>query len=390
MIKQISIFLISLFFLASCTISPTSKQYCVESDFFNGEMVVHEGPGVKDAFNVLDDATYYDKVSGYSFSSNLDEGEAIDQSIEIRFANNGIAYLSGHTDYRLPMGDKKDLMTDIDENYGSEQSVEQQLIRQSLENGAFTAGQFMNVFDALSKNRSYLKELIYDQANNGQYQVMSTERKVIDVTTGKEKTIRVSDRITCIDSLGNNPLCIGGYLRTEESPLRLYGIKLFNFTVKSLKGEESIEKAIAANLGRSNKMEELAIQAKQAQVDAATTIEKSKADVATKEAETAIAVAEAQKQTAVKVEKVKQAKLDAEAELAREKVKAEAARLKVAAGLSPLKKAEIDRDKAIGVAEAWAKRPVPMVNSSGQGLEETANMKELLLLIKSLDGLKKN
>jgi hypothetical protein len=31
-----------------------------------------------------------------------------------------------------------------------------------------------------------------------------------------------------------------------------------------------------------------------------------------------------------------------------------------------------------------------MVNSSGQGLEETANMKELLLLIKSLDGLKKN
>lgn len=369
--------------IAACTIGPTAKQYAVESDFFDGKMKIHEGPGVKDYMNVLDDVTYYDKVDGYGFSNEKDEEG---KPIEIRFANNGIAYLSGHTDYRLPTGAEKSLMADIEENYGSADAVEQQLIRQALEKSAFTAGQFMSVFDALSKNRSFLQELIYDQANNGQYQMKFKEERVVDVATGEEKVVKVSDRIPCE---GSDPDCIGGYLRTEGSALKLYGITLFNFTVKQLKGEESIENAIASNLQRSNRMEELAIEAREAQVNAATTAENAKAKVAEEQAARDIAVAQAQKQTAVAEEELKQKKFQADAEFYQKQKEAQADKLKVAAGLTPVQKAQIQKERDIGVAAELAKYQGPKIIVNGNGsqgsLETTAQMKELILLMKQID-----
>ena len=250
-------------------------------------------------------------------------------------------------------------MLDIEENYGSPQAVESQLIRQALEKSVFTAGQFMNVFDALSKNRSYLQELIFDQANYGQYKVRFKEEKQIDLATGKEVVVKVSDRIECD---GTNELCVNGYLRTEKSALKLYGNQLFNPTIKGLTGEASIEAAIASNLQRSNKMEELAIQAREAQVDAATTIETSKAEVAIEEAKAAKRIATAKAETAVKAELVKQAELDAEAKLAIKLAEAEGDKLKNIAGLSPLERATINKETAIGVAAELAKRPVPYLS----------------------------
>jgi len=370
--------LLLLVFITSCTISPTAKQYAVESDFFNGEMTVHEGPGVKDYSNLFDECSYYDKVDGYSFSAATDEAN---QPIPIRFSNNGIAFLSGHTDYRLPTGEQKNLMMDIEENYGSSNAVEQQLIRQALEKSAFTSGQFMNVFDALSKNRSYLQEIIFDQANFGQYRVTFREEKIIDIATGKEKVVKVSDRIPCTDESEN---CINGYLRTEKSALILYGIELFNFTVKELKGEKSIEEAIASNLKRSNKMEELGIQAREAQVDAATTIEMSKAEVAIEEAKAAKTVATARAQTAVKAELVKQAEYEAEASLAIKRAEAEGDRLKVEAGLSPREAAEFRMKTEIGVAAELAKRPVPLVVGSGTSMSEAMGTEEMLIFMEKL------
>jgi regulator of protease activity HflC (stomatin/prohibitin superfamily) len=366
----------------SCTISPTAKQYAIESDAFNGEMQIHEGPGVKDYINVFDDVSYYDKVDSYSFSANKDEGG---EAIEIRFANNGRASLSGSTDYRYPTGENKGLMLDIEENYGSPTAVESQLIRQALEKSVFTAGQFMNVFDALSKNRSYLQELIFDQANYGQYKVRFKEEKQIDLATGKEVVVKVSDRIECD---GTNPLCVNGYLRTEESALKLYGIQLFNPTIKGLTGEASIEAAIASNLQRSNKMEELAIQAREAQVDAATTIETSKAEVAIEEAKAAKLIATAKAETAVKAELVKQAELDAQAKLAIKRAEAEGDKLKNIAGLSPLERATINKETAIGVAAELAKRPVPYIinngGSTGSSLEQSHSYDQMLVLIKEM------
>ena len=380
--SKIFTMLLAVVFMASCTISPTAKQYAVESDAFNGEMTVHEGPGVKDYTNVFDDVNYYNKVGNYPFSAHEDEGG---EAIVIRFANNGRASLSGSTDYRYPTGKDKELMKDIEENYGSEQAVESQLIRQALEKSAFTAGQFMNVFDALSKNRSYLQELIFDQANYGQYKVIFKEAKEVDIATGKEVVVKVSDRIPCD---GTDDLCINGFLRTEKSALKLYGIQLFNPTIKGLVGEASIEAAIASNLERSNKMEELAIQAREAQVDAATTIETSKAEVAIEEAKAAKSVAVARAQTAVEAELVKQAEYKAQAGLAIKRAEAEGDKLKNIAGLSPLERATINKETAIGVAEALAKRPVPSIVTNGGGqagnLEQSYQMKEMLLLVDQL------
>lgn len=368
--------------IISCTISPGPKEYAVESDFFSGEITVHEGPGVKDYFNLLDRETYYGRVDAYGFSHASDEDG---KPIEIRFANNNIAYLSGYTDYRLPVDLEK--MVEIEENYGSPDDVESKLIRNALEKAAFNAGQFMNVFDALGQNRAYLQELIFDQANFGQYQVKWKEEFQTDVATGKEIAIKVSDRIPCS---GGDDLCINGYMRTEPSALLLYDIKLFNFTVKNLKGSDNVETAIAANLERSNKMEELAIEARESQVRAVTTVENAKASVTEKQAEKEIAVAEAEKETALAQEKLKQEKLLADAILYKKQKEAEGDRLKRQAGLDPKTERLIAKDESIGVARELAKRPVPMIISNGGNgqLEQAYSTKEMLLLMNQIQNRK--
>ena len=370
--------------LSSCggcgTISPSAKQYAVESDAFNGEMTVHTGPGVKDYTNFFDGVTYYDKVGGFDFEKT---------PIAIRFANNNIAYLGGHTNYRLPTGVEDSLMIDIEEEYEGPERVQDELIRNAMEKAAFNSGQFMNVFDALGKNRSYLQELIFDQANNGQYQVTFKEVYITDLATGKEVVTKVSDRVACgPDSLGRSPKgCIAGYMRTEESALRLYGIELFNFTVKELKGEQKVEQAIAANLERSNRMEELAIEAREAQVNAATIAENAKADVATAEAKRDVNVATAAAETAVKREEALQRGIDADAELYERKKQAEADALLVKSGLKP-EKAAYWKFKSDSVISAnIAKRPVPTITMGGGGnsIEDAYTMKEMLLLADQLN-----
>lgn len=374
--------------LTSCdgfgTISPSAKQYAVESDAFNGEMTVHTGPGVKDWTNFFDDVSYYDKVGGFDFEGS---------PISIRFANNNIAFLTGHINYRLPTGAEDSLMIDIEEEYEGEARVKSELIRNSMEKAAFNAGQFMTVFDALGKNRSYLQELIFDQANYGQYQVTFKENTIIDQATGKEQVVKVSDRVACKPDSISGVLprgCVAGYLRTEESALRLYGIELFNFTVKNLKGEQKVEEAIAANLIRSNKMEELNIQARESQVRAATIAEDAKASVAGKQAEKDIAVAEAEKATAVAEERLKQEKFSADAILYSKKKEAEADALKVEAGLSP-ERAAYWRFKTDSVVSAnAAKAPVPeFIMSGGTGnsstLENMYGMERALILQRELN-----
>lgn len=381
--KQQVLLFFSLLTIIGCTISPESGQYAVESDKFNGEITVHEGPGMVDMFNVFDAVKYYDKENMYSFSHFSNEGTSADESIYVKFADFGEANISGTVRYAIPTSDS--IMQILHERYEDQDGIEKELIRQAIERAVYLSGPLMTSQESNSSQRAYLLDVIMDQAQNGVYRVKSEDIKVMDVATNKEKTIKVSRPIDC--DTGNN--CINGYVRTEPSPLNEYNIRLYNFTIKRIEYSGPVKDQIAKQQEMNMQMEELSIKAKKSQTEAITTVENAKAEVALVNAEKDKQVAQAQANTAVAREKLEQAKLDAAAQLVLKKAEAEGNRLKVQAGLTPLEKARIDKETAIGVAAELAKRPVPMIvnNGSGNNLENAYSTKEMLLL---LDQIKKN
>lgn len=374
---------IAMLSMQSCSIAPESGQYAVESDAFNGNISVHEGPGVADYVNMFDAVEYYDKENMYSFSHDFGEGKAEDESIYVKFADFGEAWISGTVRYAIPSDDEK--MQLLHERYDTQHGIEAELIRQTIERAVYLAGPLMTSQESNSSKRAYLLDVIMDQAQNGVYRVTTQDEKVIDVVSGKEKTIKVSVPDTC--KTGGK--CVGGYTRSESSPLNDYGIKLYNFTIKKIKYSGPVQDQIAKQQEMNMQMEELGIEAKKAQTQAITTAENAKADVAKANALKDVAVAEAQKATAVAEETAKQKKITDDATFYGRELEAKADRLKVQAGLTPLDKAKIEQATAIGVAEALAKRPVPsIVSGGGTGgtLESSYQMKEMLLLMDQLKG----
>lgn len=85
---------------------------------------------------------------------------------------------------------------------------------------------------------------------------------------------------------------------------------------------------------------------------------------------------------------VKQAELDAQAKLAIKRAEAEGDKLKNIAGLSPLERATINKETAIGVAAELAKRPVPYIinngGTNGSSLEQSHSYDQMLVLIKEM------
>jgi hypothetical protein len=81
----------------------------------------------------------------------------------------------------------------------------------------------------------------------------------------------------------------------------------------------------------------------------------------------------AQAETAVAKEQALQAKFQADKALAEGRASAEVARLKVQAGLSPLERAQIEKETRIGIAAELAKVQVPKIVIGGGAAGKSAN-----------------
>lgn len=166
---------------------------------------------------------------------------------------------------------------------------------------------------------------------------------------------------------------------SKESILKTYGIEAINIDVDVKNFDEKTTDLIAARKEAEQKETLAKAEAMKAKQDAITAEEKGKANVATAKYQALVvkekAVIEAQKATAVQQEVLEQQKLKAQAELERGRAQAEAAKLKVAAGLTPLEEATIEKETAIGVAQALSKITMPSTmviggeNKNGQQLD---------------------
>lgn len=272
------------------------------------------------------------------------------------FNDNGKGYIIGSFRVEMPTDTKS--MEKIQEDYGSEEALINALVKPQLYKVITACGPLMTSLESVAETRTDLIAHITDQLNNGVYKTRVIKVEVPNAITGEMETRNQADLI-------EDPNAPGGYLRQEESPFGKYGIKCGQVSVIDIKYDDDTQAQIDAQRNANLAAITLKTQALEFQQQAIKAEEEGKAEAAKarwkQEKEKAIAVTKAQQEFEVarlEAEKAKQVALKVKAE---GEAKAAANKALVSAGLTPLEKATIEKETAIGIAQALADSKVRWV-----------------------------
>ena len=354
---------ISLFLLVgvgrSLVGTNTAGFYQIKQAAVTGTMTVIDQPG--SYLRLFADVHTYQVSDMHYFSkSNLDGGSGDESSpIHVRFNDGGTAEVSGAIKYRLPIDPAKRLR--IHQDFKSYDALKHDLIRQTVAEAMMQTATLMKAEESYSTRRSEFTSLVEDQIKNGIYDVTAREIKTADADGNElvdhEVFVKKDDK--------------GQPVIRKTSPLAQYGIEVVSFTIKELDFDATIE-ALIQKKKEAEQMKVVArANAEKAKQDAITAREQGNAKIATEKAEQDVQkmkeVTIAQKQFEVSQLKRKQAEQDAAAAITNGKAEAEVNRLKVQAGLTPLERATINKDTAIGVAHELAGLQLPNMMVLGGG-----------------------
>lgn len=334
----------------------------------------------------------YHKTSQVEFTDVLknDDGyvaEGNNPAAAVTFNDRGRGYIIGSLRVVLPIDDTH--MTKIQQDFGSEAALISTLVRPTLYKVVTSCGPLMSSLESVSETRTDLIQYITDQLNNGVYKTKIHKTTVVNELTGDSDIVAKAEII--MDA--NAP---GGYKRQEVSPFSQYGISCNLVSITDIKYDKATQDQIdaqkAANLAvvtaKTKSLEAIqktilvTEQGKQAAEQAKWEQEKVKAREVTKaqqEYEVAELAAKTAQQNALKV------KAEGEA-------KAAANRALVSAGLTPLEKATIEKETAIGIAEALANSKVRWVpeiimsgGTGGNSAMEAVGLNMLMEVVKKMD-----
>ena len=284
----------------------------------------------------------------------------------VTFNDKGRGFIIGSLRVVLPIDFEH--MSKIQQDFGSEQALISTLVRPTLYKVVTSCGPLMSSLESVSETRTDLIQYITDQLNNGVYKTKIKKVEVVNELTGDSDVVAKAELIA--DS--NAP---GGYKRQEVSPFSQYGITCNLVSITDIKYDKATQDQIDAQKGANLAVITSKTKSLEAIQKTILVTEQGKQAAETakweQEKEKARAVTKAQQEFEV-------AKLEAEkAEQVARKVKAEgeakaaANRALVAAGLTPLERATIEKETAIGVAQALAGSQVQWVPSimigSGSG-----------------------
>jgi len=342
---------------------------------FTGKVNIYTTPGpVMQGFGT---ATHYKKSHQFWFSNKEGgDGGREDQSIKIRFNDGGHGTISGSVRWYMPTDDKAILKVHTD--FGSQEAVEQQLVRQVVTKSVYMTGPLMSSKESSAEKRNDLLSYIEDQCINGVYRTRQEEVKIHDELMNTDKTVTVVK----IMELNHVPL------RQEKSALIAYNINLQGLALNAIDYDGEVEAQIKVQQQAYMQVQTAIANSKKAEQDAITTELQGKAAAAKAKWEQEVIKAQAITQAQQEKEV---AALNAEtALLAAQKIKTDAdaqayANTKlVIAGLTPQERAQFDKDTKIGVAEALAKITLPTTFMAGnQGGQ--SSMLESILGVKLLD-----
>lgn len=300
----------------------------------------------------------------YYFSKhNIDGGDNdFSDVIPVRFNDGGTANITGAIKYRLSTKPENQLR--LHTEYKGYNAVQNDLIRQTVAESLMQTATLMRAEESYSTRRAEFTALAEDQVRDGIYETESEERKYTDANGNEfvERYVRVK--------MGPD----GKPVVRKVSPFKRYGVEILQFVIKEIDFDETIDKLIAEKKKAEQQKVVAKANAEKAKQDAITEKEQGKARVAKAKADEEVkkitAVTEAKKKFEVAQYDRMKAGEEAKAKLLRGEAEARVAKLKVLAGLSPLERATIDKETAIGVAEKLSKVQFPslmIIGGSGNG-----------------------
>lgn len=316
----------------------------------SGEMSVRTEPGVYlQAFGTI---TTYKISDVYDFNAK-------EQRISVRFSDASTADVSGQIKFRLPATSEGLLR--IHRDFRSYDAIHDQMVRQVVSSALKQSATYFRAEDVYSTHRADFVDLVNDQIKAGIYATTYTEEMRKD-DNGESKLYR---KVATRMDTGGAPIV------NEESAFHIYGIELVQFVINDIDFDDKTDALIAKRKEAEQEMVVAKANAERAKQDAITAQEQGKANVALAEAKALVekktAVVEAEKETEVATQRALQAEQEKKAIIAKGEADAAATKLKVAAGLSPLEKATIDKETAIGVAAELAKVKLPGLMVIGGG-----------------------
>jgi regulator of protease activity HflC (stomatin/prohibitin superfamily) len=304
--KVVSIVVVSILTLTALIVIPKlwedvdAGEVVIIQDPIDGDLHVYTEPGF--VWQGMGKATHYRKSNQFWFSAPQKEGE-LNLSIPVKWNDGGHANISGSVRYDLPM--EKESLIKIHSIFGSQDAIEAQLIKTNIEKAIYMTGPLMTSKESYAEKRNDLIYYIEDQASRGVYKTKQIEVKEVDGLTNEEKMV------TKVEIVEKNP---GQPIRQEESPIKSYGVRLYNISINGIEYDKTVEKQIQTQQQAIMNVQTAIANAKKAEQDAITIAKQGEAEAAKAKWEQEVIkakmVTQAEAQRKVAEEDVKTAELN--------------------------------------------------------------------------------
>lgn len=251
-----------------------SNEVKVFQGIVSGDLTVHQTAGMKQRW--FDYVATYKKRDFVEFNApdkvSMDSPEAKIYGLPIRFNDQGAAVIFGDASYTLSVNE--DHLKAMRTEFPTIEQLENELIRPAIQRAVYMTGPTMSSKQSTAEKRPLLVEYITDQTNDGVYQTETVDDKTIDPLSGEERTITVAKIIKDTNAVNSRA-------RLEDSPLKKFGIKIFNLQVKKIKYDANVEKQIEAQRKIFMDIQTAIAKAKEAEQNAIKATEEGKANAAT-------------------------------------------------------------------------------------------------------------
>lgn len=369
-IIRLFVFLFAIIILVNTVGNIDSTEYIVKQSLGTGEMTVHKNPGwyMKSFGKVRE----YPRTGSFFFSEDeLDGGNDADaQPLLGTMMGNSEAKISGTLKFRLPTSDS--LAIALHRDYKDYETIRMELVRTQVATAIRMASPLFSAEEAVVYRRPEFTKLVREILETGEFKTYVETVVKREGTDSTPKEYKVTKIVT--DSLGNRVI-------TKASTLAKYGISVISLDIKSFHFDTTTTQLLEANKKATTsriQAENAAITSKQMALTAAA---KAEADVAKAKGEEEVskirAVTLAQKEQEVAELGAKKAKAQADSTRSAGEAEAYANKLKVAAGLTPLERATIDKETRIGVAAELAKTQYPSTMIIGGGNGQSSPMEAI-------------
>jgi len=129
------------------------------------------------------DVKSWPKSQTFFFTHDSSEGEAHDQSIEVRFNDGSVARISGTLRILLPTGETQAISLMTDKNFQSYRDLEARFILPIVRNALRLTANLMTARESYAEKRPDFISWAWDQIQNGPYVTEEQQERVQDPIT---------------------------------------------------------------------------------------------------------------------------------------------------------------------------------------------------------------